>query len=189
MRPERMSKEIIVLVCLLIAIGVTGYYINEKIYTTLHQFDGCTKDAKDLEFPIGTMVFSPRFSMYGTVDSLRDDCSVLGINWDNSRISQQGVSDYIKVTNKTYYIANGTPSENPCAKPKSEAVAKACIPIMENRFMNATDIFEGTHKGCGGFIKIYPQNFPAKYLVGCTLCGDYYNTDNPPLIEGDGTIS
>ena len=55
--------------------------------------------------------------------------------------------------------------------------------------MKETDIFEGIHKGCGGFIKTYPQNTPTKYLVGCTLCGDYYNTDNPPKIEGSGEIS
>lgn len=46
--------------------------------------------------------------------------------------------------------------------------------------MRPEDIFEGIHKGCGGVVSVYPQNYPTKFLVGCTLCGDYYNTNVPP---------
>ena len=54
--------------------------------------------------------------------------------------------------------------------------------------MKLEDIFEGIHKGCGGFIKTYPQNFPTKYIIGCTLCGDYYNSYIPYVIEEGGFI-
>jgi len=57
--------------------------------------------------------------------------------------------------------------------------------------MYSWDIIEGIHRGCGGFIKIYSQNNPParnKYLVGCILCGNYYETDTPPMIEGSGEI-
>jgi hypothetical protein len=46
--------------------------------------------------------------------------------------------------------------------------------------MKPIDIVEGIHKDCGGYIRIYEQNYPTKYLVGCTLCGDYYNTETLP---------
>lgn len=133
-----MSKEIIIFVILLIAIGFSAYNIQNTIQS---QFEyGCTKDAKELDFPIGQRVYSPSYRLYGMVDSLREDCSVLGINWDNSRISQQGVTDYIKV-NGTYldiekYPNNGTLPELPCDNPKSEVVARACVEIMEARFAN-----------------------------------------------------
>jgi len=63
--------------------------------------------------------------------------------------------------------------------------------ISIQKEMHAWDIIEGIHTGCGGFIKVYSQNSPPanhKFLVGCPLCGNYYETDTPPIIEGSGEV-
>ncbi len=136
---EEDFKEKIAFISVIFAFLFVGYIFQSTIQS---QFEyGCTKAAKDLEFPLGQRVYSPSNRLYGVVDDLNQDCSVLGINWDNTRISQQGVTDYIKVTNGIYlnlteYPNDGIPPEDPCENPKSEAVAKACILIMEARFGN-----------------------------------------------------
>ena len=80
----------------LVAIFAVAYQLDYSEYE-------CTDAQEDIEVHIGQRVYSPSERLYGAVDSLRADCSVLGIHIDNSRVSMQGIFDYVEVKpNKTY---------------------------------------------------------------------------------------